>query len=112
MENATTLLETSKVPGTPVFNTIAEPIGEVDELEIDTTTGKVRYAVMSFGGVLGIGKSHYPIPWLAMKWDAALQGYVTGVTVEQLENAPAGSSWSDRDWETKIHTNYGAPAYW
>ena len=49
MERETTLLETSKVPGTPVFSMSHEEIGSVDELVIDTTNGKVRYGIMSFG---------------------------------------------------------------
>ena len=114
MQRETTLLETSKVPGTPVFNTADEEIGAVDELVIDTTNGKVRYGVMSFGGMLGMGKSHFPIPWLAMKWNAALGGYVTEITADQLKNAPDfdPAFWSDRDWETKVHKHYGAPGYW
>ena len=114
MDRETTLLETSKVPGTPVYSMSHEEIGSVDELVIDTTTGKVRYGIMSFGGILGMGKSHFPIPWISMHWNAELGGYVTGITADQLKNAPhyESTSWSDRDWETRLHAAYGAPGYW
>ena len=60
MERETTLLEMSQVPGTPVFSISHEEIGSIDDLVIDTTTGKVRYGVMIFGGMLGMGKSLFP----------------------------------------------------
>ena len=72
-----------------------------------------RTAVMSVGGFLGLAHNHYPIPWSALKYDTALQGYRTGVTEGQLK-APEFSDdfWTDRDWEARIHQHYGAPAYW
>jgi PRC-barrel domain len=114
MERETTLLETGKVPGTPVFSMAHTQIGQVDELVIDTTTGRVRYGVLSFGGLLGIGKSYFPIPWLSMTWHPDLGGYVTGITEAQLKAAPGyhATSWGDRVWEDKLHQNYGVPGYW
>ena len=114
MQRETTLLDTSKVAGTPVFSMSHEEIGAVDEFVIDTTTGKVRYGIMSFGGLLGIGKSHFPIPWMSMTWNPTLGGYVTGITADQLKNAPTHepTSWGDRDREVKIHAAFGAPGYW
>jgi hypothetical protein len=66
---------------------------------IDKVSGRVTYAVMSFGGFLGLGHSHYPIPWGALKCDTSRNGFVTSVTEQQLKDAPAFSddSWSDRD---------------
>ena len=67
---------------------------------------------MNFGGFLGLAHNHYPIPWSALKYDTALQGYRTGITEGQLKDAPEFSddSWSDRDWEARTHQHYGAPA--
>src|SRR6185436_16844402 len=89
-------------------------VGEIDHLMIDKLSGRVTYAVMSFGGFLGLGHSHYPIPWAALKHDTALEGYRTGITEQQLKDAPAFSddSWGDRDWESRTHRHYGVPAYW
>ena len=81
---------------------------------IEKVSGRVAYAVMSFGGFLGLAHSHYPIPWSALKYDTALGGYRTGITEGQLKDAPAFSddSWTDRDWETRTHQHYRTPTYW
>ncbi len=108
-----TLLETSKIAGTAVYGVDNVQIGELDELLIDTINGQVRYAVISFGGLLGLGRSHYVVPWLTLKWQSDLQGYVTGITQAQLEASPNNpSSWGDRSWEEKLHGTFGAPGYW
>ena len=64
--------------------------------------------------MLGLGKEHFPIPWISMKWNSQLGGYITGVTADQLKSAPSydTKSWSDRSWEAKTHAAYGAPDYW
>ena len=100
--------------GTDVHGIGDEAIGQIDHLLIEKISGRVAYAVMSFGGFLGLAHSHYPIPWSALKCDTALQGYRTGITEAQLKDAPAFSddSWTDRDWETRTHQHYGAPTYW
>jgi hypothetical protein len=81
---------------------------------IDKVSGRVTYAVMSFGGFLGLGHSHYPIPWGALKYDTKLDGYVTGITEQQLKDAPAFSddAWSNRNWETQTYRHYNVPPYW
>ena len=114
MERESTRLQTGKVPGTPVYSMAHTPIGEVDERVIDTMTGRVRYRVLSFGGLLGIGKSYFPIPWSSMAWHASPGGDVTGITEAQLKAAPGynAMSWGNRDWENEIHQNYGTPGYW
>lgn len=72
-------------------------------------SGRVRYAVMSFGGFLGIGHAHYPIPWAALKYDPAVEGYRTGITEDQLRTAPKHdfSFFGDRAWESRVHGHYG-----
>lgn len=70
---------------------------------VDKFSGQVRYAVMSFGGFLGLGHSHYPLPWSSLTYDKR-RGYTTNVTEQQLRDAPEFSddSWKDRDWETRM----------
>ncbi len=63
------LISTEDVEGTNIFDPAGNKIGEVDHLMIDRVSGAVRYAVMSFGGFLGLGHSHYPLPWNALKYD-------------------------------------------
>jgi hypothetical protein len=69
---------------------------------------------MSFGGFLGLGHSHYPLPWAALKYNTTLGGYEPGVTDSQLRDAPSFSddSWSDRHGETQTHQYYNARPYW
>src|SRR5262245_30959853 len=108
------LISSEDVQGTDVYGIGEEVIGEIDHLLIDKLSGRVSYAVMSFGGFLGLGHSHYPIPWAALKYDTNLRGYRTGITEAQLKDAPdfSDDSWEDRDWETRTHQHYGAPTYW
>jgi hypothetical protein len=108
------LISSEDVEGTHVYDLTGAKIGEIDHLMIDKISGKVAYAVMSFGGFLGLGHSHYPLPWAALKYNTTLGGYETGVTESQLRDAPSFSddSWSDRNWETQTHQYYNAHPYW
>ncbi len=108
------LISSEDVQGTEVYGAADQAIGEIDHLMIDKLSGRVAYAVMSFGGFLGLGHSHYPIPWSALHFDPALNGFRTNITEAQLRDAPAFSddSWSDRSWETRTHKHYGVPTYW
>jgi hypothetical protein len=108
------LISSEDVEGTNVYDMEATKIGEVDHLMIDKISGRVTYAVMSFGGFLGLGHSHYPIPWGALKYDTKLDGYVTGISEQQLKDAPAFSddSWTDRNWEAKTYQHYKVQPYW
>lgn len=107
-------ISTEDVQGTTVYGLDGSQVGEIDHLMIDKTSGRVTYAVMSFGGFLGLGHSHFPLPWGALKYDTSLGGYRTGVTENQLKDAPALSddSWSDRSWEQRVHKHYGVAPYW
>ena len=108
------LISSEDVQGTDVYSPDATKIGEVDHMMIDKLSGKVSYAVMSFGGFLGLGHNHYPLPWGALKYNTELGGFQTGVSEAQLKDAPEFSddAWANRDWETRIHTHYGVPPYW
>ena len=108
------LISSGDVEGTNVYDMKGSKIGEIDHLMIDKISGRVTYAVMSFGGFLGLGHSHYPIPWGALKYDTKLDGYITGITEQQLKDAPAFSddSWSNRNWETKTYQHYNVRPYW
>ena len=107
------LISSQDVQGTNVYDLAATKIGGIDHLMIEKTSGRVTYAVMNFGGFLGLGHSHYPVPWGALKYDTRLGGYVTGITEQQLKNAPAftDDSWARRDWETAVYSHYNVPPY-
>jgi hypothetical protein len=107
-------ISSEDIHGTTVYGADGSNIGEIDHLIIDKLSGRVAYAVMSFGGFMGLGHSHYPIPWGALTYDKSLGGFRTNVTEQQLKDAPEFSddSWQDRDWEVRTHRHYGVPEYW
>jgi hypothetical protein len=81
---------------------------------INKKSGQVAYAVLSFGGFLGMGDDHYPIPWQQLTYDTGLAGYRTNITREKLEGAPKYSDRNEWDWEDrrqgrKVYDYYGAP---
>ena len=75
-----TLIGSDKVEGTAVYGADDTKIGTIERVMIDKTSGRVSYAVLSFGGFLGIGDDHYPLPWQSLKYDTNLGGYRTGIT--------------------------------
>jgi sporulation protein YlmC with PRC-barrel domain len=102
------LIAASKVEGTPVMNTAGEKLGSIENVMIDELTGKVAYAVMSFGGFLGIGDRHYPLPWNVLKYDTNLDGYVVNLDKQMIEGAPTYGTdeevdWADREWARRVH---------
>src|ERR1700759_1318481 len=91
------LIGSDKVEGTAVYGPDASKIGPIKRVMIRKIGGKVSYAVLGFGGFLGLGNDHYPLPWQSLKYDTRLGGYVTGVTEKQLRGAPKFGE--DRDWD-------------
>jgi hypothetical protein len=111
------LISTDKVAGTNVYNTSGDTLGAIHDLMIDKATGKVAYALMSFGGFLGIGNQYHPLPWSLLKYDTSLGGYVVNLDKRQLEGSPAYDvgtqpQWGDRSYEGNIHDYYGVGPYW
>jgi len=93
-----TLIASDKVEGTPVYGIDGKKIGRIENLMIDKFTGQVAYAVLSFGGFLGLGTDHYPLPWSMLKYDENVGGYVVNITKDQLKNAPKFHEDDDFDW--------------
>ena len=98
------LISSEDVQGTEVYGAGDEAIGEIDHLLIEKVSGRVTYAVMSFGGFLGLGHSHYPIPWAALRYDTNLGGYRTGITEQQLQGAPKYGNDGEWSWEDQTRT--------
>jgi len=82
------VISSDKVEGTAVYNNSGEKLGSIDDLMIDKRSGHVRYAVLEFGGFLGIGTDRYPLPWNILKYDTAREGYVVPLDKDRLEGAP------------------------
>jgi len=110
------LIESDRVEGTTVYDPQGNNIGSIKRLMIDKLSGQVAYAVMSFGGFLGMGTEEHAVPWNKLTYDTNLGGYRTDITEQQLRGAPAftrDSNWeSDRRREQELHDYYRAPYYW
>jgi hypothetical protein len=112
-----TLIASDRVEGTPVRRADGEKIGTIQRLMIDKLTGSVAYAVLSFGGFLGLGQKHAPIPWARLNYDPTLGAYHLELSNEELSGAPAIAAgdefdWGDRTREVEIHNYYRVPPYW
>jgi hypothetical protein len=107
------LIASDKVEGTAVYNRAGERLGSVHTVMIDKYSGQVAYAVMSFGGFLGIGERYHPLPWRSLTYDTGLGGYVVDVTREQLEGAPSHgrdeAPWGDPTYGRRVSDYYGLP---
>src|SRR5579884_2451639 len=97
------LISSQKVDGTAVYNRTGDSLGTVDHLMIDKYTGHVEYAVMSFGGFLGIGESYHPLPWRALTYDTRMGGYVVDVDRARLERAPRYTASNMPDWTDRSY---------
>jgi len=111
------LIESDRVEGTTVYDPAGKNIGSIKRLMIEKISGKVAYAVMSFGGFLGMGEEEHAVPWNKLTYDTSLGGYRTDVTEQQLRGAPAFSrsrdyDRTDRNRERELHKHYGADPYW
>ncbi len=82
------VISSDKVEGTNVYNANGDKLGSIDDLMIDKNSGQVRYAVMEFGGFLGMGTDRYPIPWSMLKYNVSQEGYVVPLDKAKLEGAP------------------------
>jgi PRC-barrel domain protein len=92
------LIGSDKVEGTAVYGADDRKIGWIERVMIDKISGRVSYAVLGFGGFLGLGNDHYPLPWQSLKYDTRVGGYRTGVTEDQLRGAPKYSGESEWNW--------------
>jgi len=110
------VIASDKVAGTAVYNPAGERLGTIETVILEKVSGKAVYAVLSFGGFLGIGQSHYPLPWSMLKYDTAQGGYVVNINSDMLDNAPRYDTedpvWEDRAWGQRVHDYYRATPYW
>ena len=110
------LTASNKVEGTAVHDRRGERLGSVHHLMIDKRSGQVAYAVLSFGGFLGMGESYHPLPWKTLTYDTGKGGYVVDLDKDKLEGAPsyaasASPAW-DRSYSEWIDRHYGVSPYW
>ncbi len=115
VKDTASLIASDKVDGTAVFGVDGERIGSIKRIILEKRGGRVAYAVLSFGGFLGIGDDYYPLPWEKLTYDESVDGYRIDLTREQIERAPRFSD-DDRDWYRdngrSVYDFYGVPPYW
>jgi sporulation protein YlmC with PRC-barrel domain len=109
------LIAAERVNGTTVYNMQGEKLGHVEDIMIDKVTGKAIYAVMSFGGFLGMGEKQHPLPWSTLKYDQRQGGYVVDLDRKLLEGAPTYEG-NDFRWTPEygrsVDKYYNVPSYW
>ena len=112
--SANPMVSSVDVNGTDVFSPAGDHLGKIDSLMIDKASGNIAYAIMTFGGFLGLGASEHPLPWKKLRYDTNLGGYVTDITKDQLKGAPERSDdWlRDRDYARRSYEYYGVAPYW
>src|SRR5580658_3877511 len=106
------LISADKVTGTSVYNRQGEKLGSVYDLMLNKVNGQVAYAIMSFGGFLGMSESYHTLPWRALSYDTRQDGYVVDIDRRRLEAAPkntasAEPNWADRSYGQTIDRYYG-----
>jgi sporulation protein YlmC with PRC-barrel domain len=98
-----TMIAASKVNGTKVYNNAGEALGSIYDLMLDKQSGQVNYAIMSFGGFLGIGEKYHPLPWSELTFSTANDGYVVNLDKRSLENAPSFGTADVPDWSSPTY---------
>ena len=108
------LLAPEDINGTAILGEDGERMGTVDHVVIDPVKGRIAYAVLSFGGFMGLGEQTYSIPWRSVRFDPDKRAFVTGITRQQVAEAPERpDDWHlDRRWEERTFDHFGVPPYW
>jgi sporulation protein YlmC with PRC-barrel domain len=110
------LIASNRVEGTAVYNRAGEKLGRIENFMVDKVSGRSEYAVMSFGGFLGIGDDHHPIPWDKLSYDTGKGGYVVDLDRDKLTHGPkyrAGEEPAfDRDYDRRVYDYYGVTYSW
>ena len=107
IDETSTLISSSKVEGTAVYGHDGERLGSIYNFMVDKRSGRVEYAVLSFGGFLGMGQNYYPLPWQMLEYDTDMDGYVVDMDEDDLENAPSYR----RGQEPDFNDDYGSMVY-
>ena len=111
------VMDADTLIGDSVANGNGDDLGKIETIMLDVTSGRVAYAVLSFGGFLGMGDKLFAIPWSALTLDTDNKCFVLDVPKERLENAPGFDkdhwpSMADPTWATDVHSYYNARPYW
>jgi len=111
------LIASDRVEGTAVRRPNGDRLGHIERLMIDKVTGQVSYAILSFGGFLGMGTNLLPLPWARLSYNPGFEAYELDIDDGELRRAPsfqanADFDWGDRAQEAELNRYYGIPPYW
>jgi len=107
-ENARPVLAASTITGDRVRNPAGEDLGKIEEIMLDVQTGRIVYAVLSFGGFLGIGDKLFAVPWSALQMDTAEHEFIVDIDRKLLENAPG---FDKHDWPDMADPEFSGPVH-
>jgi sporulation protein YlmC with PRC-barrel domain len=115
--NALRVLAADTLTGNRVVNLQKEDLGKIEHVMLDPERGRIAYAVLSFGGFLGMGDKLFAIPWSALTLDTVEKRFILNVDKELLKRAPGFDKdhWpnmADQAWGTNVYKYYGAKPYW
>lgn len=115
--NHTSAIRATKVTGTKVIDRSGNKIGEVEDIMLDKLSDNIMFAIVSFGGFLGLDEKYHPVPWSSLKFDKGKDCYVVDFTKEQLESAPAGAieeltKNDGQEFRNLAFDYYKTPRYW
>ncbi|WP_293906466.1 PRC-barrel domain-containing protein [Phenylobacterium sp.] len=114
------LIPADRVNGTDVYSKAGDRLGKIEDVAIEKVSGEVAYAILSFGGLLGLGAKYHPVPWKLLKYDEARRAYIVPLIKADLEKAPMIdetelSGWNDelsREAIYGYYSTYGVGPYW
>ncbi|MGF6774712.1 sporulation protein YlmC with PRC-barrel domain [Paraburkholderia sp. GAS199] len=111
------VMAASSLDGNKVFSADGEPIGKIVDIMLDVRSGQVAYAVLSNGGVFGIGDTLHALPWSVLTLDTDDKCFILHVPAERLRSAPGFDkdhwpSMADLQWSTAVHAYYDRTPYW
>lgn len=111
------VMEAKTLIGNDVVNDNDDKLGTIEGIMLDVGHGRIAYAVLAFGGFLGIGEKLFAVPWRALMLDADRKCFVLSVPKERLKQAPGFDkdhwpSMADERWATDVHDYYGTRLYW
>jgi sporulation protein YlmC with PRC-barrel domain len=111
------ILSSSTISGDKVVNRQGEDLGDIKDLMIDVDSGRVAYAVLEFGGLLGMGSKLFAVPLSALEIDPENHRFIFDKDKEALDTAPGFDKdhwpdFSDREWGSSVHSHYGVRPYW
>jgi sporulation protein YlmC with PRC-barrel domain len=113
----TSAIRAKKVIGTTVKDTTGTTIGKVEDIVLDKLSNNIMFAIVGFGGFLGMGEKFHPLPWSTLDYDETEGGYVVNLTKQQLQAAPAYTmeeltAVDGTQYRAEVYDYYSAPKYW